>query len=252
MEEFPRKNDLVIATVKRIEEHGVIVTLDEYNGMEAYIPRSHAASGRIKDLRSIIKEGMKVVGRVLRSDRRKGQVDLSLRYVSDEEAERKMEEWKNRNRAISLLKLALGSSEAAYDAFRKLSSYYKDPLDALEDCLDSGPQPLIKAGIDEKSAEKIAEVVRSQIRPPIYVRKSVMRIVSYRPDGVDVIKSILSNINANVYTIGAPRYVIEVSSENPRLVKRTSEKIVEKIMEEIKGKGEAELIEVIEQRKRVE
>ncbi len=103
---FPRRNELVVGTVEKVEEHGVTVRLDEYDGLEAYIPRSHVASGRIKDIRDFIKEGDKIVGRVIRAHRKLGQVDLSLRYVSAEQKKRKLEEWKERVRVISLLRLA--------------------------------------------------------------------------------------------------------------------------------------------------
>ena len=31
---FPRRNELVVGTVKRVEDHGVIVELDEYEGAD--------------------------------------------------------------------------------------------------------------------------------------------------------------------------------------------------------------------------
>jgi len=34
--QYPEVGELVVGTVKRIEEHGAYITLDEYGGVEAY------------------------------------------------------------------------------------------------------------------------------------------------------------------------------------------------------------------------
>lgn len=257
---FPRRNELVVGTVKRVEDHGVTVELEEYEGLEAYIPRSHVASGRIKDIRDFVKEGDKIVGRVIRANRKLGQVDLSLRYVSEEQKRRKLEEWKERIRVISLLRLAAQRSGfqdpeyAAKEAWEKLSDYYRSPMDALEDVLYEGIEPLLKAGLDERLARKLEEMIKVQLKPPIYIKNVVVRLASYARDGVERIKRALmkglstpkaEGVEVDIYSAGAPRYVISVRSKDPKLVRRMTTYVIKAISKEL---GDSEVFEVIEER----
>ena len=263
---FPRRNELVVGTVKRVEDHGVIVELDEYEGLEAYIPRSHVASGRIKDIRDFVREGDKVVGRVIRANRKLGQVDLSLRYVSEEQKKRKLEEWKEKIRVLSLLKISAqmaGYSDpdiVAREAWTKLVGYYRNPMDALEDVLYEGIEPLTKAGIEEKLAKALEDVVKTQLKPPIYIKNIVVKLISFAHDGVLRIKKALSSglstskskdVTVDIYTAGAPRYVISIRSQDPKLVRRTTTSVVKAISKSISSSEIFEVIEEKEYRKRL-
>ncbi len=257
---FPKRNDLVVATVKAVEEHGVVVRLDEYGGMEAYIPRSHVASGRIKDIRDFVKEGDKVVGRVIRADRRLGQVDLSLRYVSEGERREKLEEWKERNRVLSLLRIAAqraGYSDAdrtAKEALERLYEYYRNPLDALEDLIYEGASVLTEAGVEERLAEELRAIAEGQLRPPTYVKDLVVKVVSYASDGVERVRRVLirgaeagKEAEVDVYAAGAPKYVISIRSRDPKAVKRAASSIIRAMEREL---GEGDSLEVVEERER--
>ncbi|MDW8035799.1 MAG: S1 RNA-binding domain-containing protein [Candidatus Korarchaeum sp.] len=255
---FPKRNDLVVATVKAVEDHGVVVSLDEYEGMEAYIPRSHVASGRIKDIRDFVKEGDKVVGRVIRADRKLGQVDLSLRYVSESERREKLEEWKERNRVLSLLRVAAQRAgytepeEVAKRALERLYEYYRDPLDALEDLIYEGASVLTEAGIEVKLAEELRAITESQLKPPLYVKNLVVKVMSYASDGIERVRRVLmrgaeagKEAEVDVYAAGAPKYVISIRSRDPRAVKRAASSIIRAMEREL---GSSESFEVVEER----
>lgn len=260
---FPKRNDLVVATVKAVEDHGVIVSLDEYDGMEAYIPRSHVASGRIKDVRDFVKEGDKVVGRVIRADRKLGQVDLSLRYVSESERREKLEEWKERNRVLSLLRIAAqragyGDPEgAARRALERLYEHYRNPLDALEDLIYEGPSVLTEAGIDVKLAEELKAIAEGQLKPPVYVKSLVVKVVSYASDGIERVRRVLMRgieagreAEVDVYSAGAPKYVISIRSRDPKAVKRAASSVLRAMEREIGGSESIEVVGEREHRRR--
>ncbi len=267
VKDFPRRNDLVIGLVKRIEDHGVIIELLEYDNLEAYIPRGHVASGRIKDIRDYVREGDTVVGRVIRSIKKKGQVDVSLRYVTEEQRRRKLEEWKERVRVLSLLRVAAqragyeNPEAKAKEAWYKLTSYYKNPMDVLEDVLHEGPEILTAAGIEEEYAKYIADIVKTQLKTPIYVKNIVLRLVSLEPNGVEIIRNALINgknafksdkVEVDIYTAGAPRYVVSVKSKDPRLIKRAATSIIKAISKKLEHKGYMEVLEEREYRKRLQ
>ena len=105
--EFPEEGELVVGTVTSIRNFGAFVTLDEFANREAFIHLSEVATGWVKYIRDHIREGQKIVARVLRVDTAKGQVDLSLKRINDHQRREKIQSWKNEQRAMRLLALVV-------------------------------------------------------------------------------------------------------------------------------------------------
>ena len=101
--EFPAEGEFVVATVTSIRNFGAFVTLDEFNNREAFIHLSEVATGWVKYIRDHIREGQKIVARVLRVDPTKGQIDLSLKRINDHQRREKTQQWKNEGRALRLV-----------------------------------------------------------------------------------------------------------------------------------------------------
>ena len=87
---LPEDDELVLCTVTKIHFHSVFVNLDEYN-MSAMIHISEIAPGRIRNIRDFVVEGKVIVCKVLRVDRERGHVDLSLRRVNDSQKRLKLD-----------------------------------------------------------------------------------------------------------------------------------------------------------------
>ncbi len=87
--EYPEEGDLVVGTVTSIRNFGAFVTLDEYASREAFIHLSEVATGWVKYIRDHIREGQKIVARVLRVDPAKSQIDLSLKRINDHQRREK-------------------------------------------------------------------------------------------------------------------------------------------------------------------
>jgi len=250
---FPTVGELVIGIVRIIEDHGVIVELEEYEGMEAYVPRSHIASGRVREIRDFVKEGDRVVGRVIRADRGKGLVDISLRYVSRDQARKKLAAWKEKRRVIALIKMTaerLGienPQRTASNTWNKLSRYYDSPMEALIEAMRKGPEVLKKAGLDEDFARALLKEAKSHIIAPIYMKVIGLKLVSFAPNGVEVVKKALikgrevasseDGVSIEIYSVGSPKYVVKVQSPDPRAVRRASSKVIEAILKSIKEEG---------------
>ena len=75
--EFPENGELVVCSVTNVKNFGAFVTLDEYDGKEGFIHVRDIASGWVKYVRDFIREGQKVVCKVLGVDSQKGHIDLS-------------------------------------------------------------------------------------------------------------------------------------------------------------------------------
>lgn len=101
---YPEVGDLVVASVTRVVDYGVYVKLDEYDGVEGLIHISEIASTYVKNIRVHVREGQKLVLKVLRVSPQRAQVDLSLRRVTGREKSEKMLEWKKVKKADSIIK----------------------------------------------------------------------------------------------------------------------------------------------------
>ena len=88
-EGFPEEDELVICTVTSVHHSSVFTNLDEY-GRTGLIHISEISPGRIRNIRDYVVEGKKVVCKVLRVDKEKGHIDLSLRRVKEMQKKNKV------------------------------------------------------------------------------------------------------------------------------------------------------------------
>jgi len=77
-EGWPEPGDLVVCTVSQVVDFGAFVTMDEYEGKQGLIHISEVASGWIKYIRDHVREGQKIVCKVLSVDRARHHIDLSF------------------------------------------------------------------------------------------------------------------------------------------------------------------------------
>ncbi len=80
---FPENGELVVCTVTSVKNFGAFVTLDEYDNKEGFVHVRDVASGWVKYIRDFIREGQKIVCKVLGVDSSKGHIDLSLKSVNE-------------------------------------------------------------------------------------------------------------------------------------------------------------------------
>src|SRR5207245_11245688 len=82
---------------------------------------AEGSSGWIKYIRDYVREGQKVVCKVLKVDQDKGHIDLSLKAVNEHQRREKIQEWKNEQKAENLLGIVatrLGKTvEACWEEF---------------------------------------------------------------------------------------------------------------------------------------
>jgi translation initiation factor 2 subunit 1 len=137
---YPDVGDLAIATVKRVVDYGAYVRLDEYEGIEGLVHISEISTTWVKNIREHVREGQKLVLKVLRVDRERGQVDLSLRRVTGREKTDKMLEWKRGMKAESIIKGASERLKADTETTEKirllLYEKLENPYDAFQEAVE--------------------------------------------------------------------------------------------------------------------
>jgi translation initiation factor 2 subunit 1 len=248
--EFPEPGDLVVATVSQITPYGAYVTLDEY-GKEGLLHISEVSSSWVRNIRDHVREGQKVVLKVLRVDAEKGHVDLSLRRVTGREKKEKLFEWKRSRKAEALLKMAaekLGVSfnELYQTAGVKLEEHYGGLYEGLEDASERGVVALVKLGIPENYATVLAEIAKAKIQIPRVKVKGLLELTCPQPRGVEVIREALISAKnlkkpreatVEMYVVGAPRYRVEVSARNYKDAEKLLQGVVETAINVVKAGG---------------
>ncbi len=223
---YPEVGDLVVASVQRVVDYGAYVKLDEYENVEGLIHISEIASTYVKNIRYHVREGQKLVLKVLRVNTQRGQVDLSLRRVTGREKSEKMLEWKKVKKAESIIKGAAERLKVSDEEVSKIRAVIYDkfdnPYDSFEESLDEGEEVFTKLGLSEDWSKALTEVARSKIRLEKAKVTGTIELACNKAAGVEAVRQALRNAKKakksrgttiRVYTIGAPRYRIEVRSK---------------------------------------
>jgi len=250
--ELPDIGDLVIGTVYRILEHGAYVLLDEYGGLEAYAPINEVVQSWFHDIKDYLRLGQKTVFRVIRVDARRRLIDVSLRKVREEEKREKLAKWKRTLKGVKLLelvakKLNMPLDKALQDFGWKLEDYYGDFLSIFENAAKHGAGDLRKLGLSDDVINAINEVAKERIEVESTEISGVIRIISIKPDGVRHVREVLLKAmdlarkegvdGVRIYTIGPPRYRIDIVGKDPKKLESVLKDVVNLITTEIKKRG---------------
>jgi translation initiation factor 2 subunit 1 len=239
--EWPEVGDLVVVTVRRVVGHGAYVSLDEHNEKEALLHISEISSRWVRNIRNHVRERQKAVLQVQRVDPSKGQIDLSLRRVTQDDKRRKLEEWKKHRKAETLITAAAVKLKVEVDALyaktgTKIVEHYGSLYDGLEAAAKSGAEALHEAGVTKKASKVLAAISKDKIVVKGVTIQGELEITSMAPRGVEEIKNALNEAKkiaaeheaeANLYSLGSPKYRIEVTAEDYRKAENALDKVVQ-------------------------
>lgn len=237
--EWPEIGEFVVASVRRIESYGAYVYLDEYN-KEGLLHISEISSRWVRNIRNHVRQGQKIVLQVLRVDSGRGQIDLSLRRVSRDERRKKIEDWKKNRRAETLLRSAENALKMTEKEINevvgiKLVERYGSLYAGLEATAKRGIEAMTDAGVPKKVAEVFGEIVKDKIIVKSVTIDGFFEITSMDPRGVEVIRRALQETaevaekyeaEAEVFTLGAPKYRVEVTADDYKKAEAALEEMV--------------------------
>jgi|SRR3989344_692117 len=247
---IPEVDDLVICTVKKILPNAVFVILNEYQSIEGMIHISEIAPGRIRNLRDFVIEGKTIVCKILRIDKEKGHIDLSLRRVPVTLRRKKEEEFKQENKAEKLLEQLAKESKLTleevykkignhiYESFGSLTNFYYAVLENKENNKD------IK--VEKKLLDSLIKKIKEKIKLPEVRLKANISVSSKDKNGIVKIKQVFSKakefINdkkykADIKYISAPKYSIEIISDNIKSADKILTEVSNFLVNEAKKEG---------------
>ena len=193
---FPEHGELVVCTVKNVKNFGAFVTLDEYDDKEGFVHVRDVATGWVKYIRDYIREGQKIVCKVLGVDSSKGHIDLSLKSVNEHQKREKIQQWKNEKKAEKLVEIIAErmdiSVDDAYDMFGN---------DLLE------------------TYETLYGAFEAVVADPEEFLEDFLEMSSSAPDGMERVKhALLAGLDAadgadvEITCVGCPKYRVVVNA----------------------------------------
>ena len=245
---FPEIGELVVATVKSVVSYGAYVTLDEY-GREGLIPISEISTTWVRNIKDHAREGQKLVLKVLRVNRQRGEVDLSLRRVTGREKAEKMLDWKKSKKAEAILNSArekLSADENTLNSIRDMIlQRYDSVYEALEKSIDQGEEVFAKAAVAPEWAKALTENAKSKIKVKKTTLTGTIELTSPKADGIVGIKTALLNAektkprgtDVKIYTIGAPKYRLEVTASDYSDAETVLKEAIDEAVSSIKNAG---------------
>src|SRR3989338_5829963 len=193
-QDFPEEGELVLCTVTSVQFHSVFVDIDEY-GKGGLIHISEVSPGRIRNIRDFVKEGKKIVCKVLRINEEKGYIDLSLRRVNESEKRRKIDDIKKEQNAEKIVEIAAGKiGIKTEDLYNEISEKTAKKYASLHEFFEEAAKDeslLEKLNIDKKYIKIIDETIKQRIKPAEVEIIGKLRITTFAPNGIETIKESL-------------------------------------------------------------
>jgi translation initiation factor 2 subunit 1 len=233
LKDFPEEGELVLCTVAKIMGTTVFVNIENYN-KEGVINTSEVAPGRIRNIRDYVSVNKKIACKVLRIDKEKGHIDLSLRRVSQKDTREVLEEYKKEQTAFLILKIVL--KEKSQQIAEKIREKY-DLLAGFLEKIGENPS-LLDEFVSKNEANEILKLLKEKIKEKKYELKKILSISSTAPNGISIIKDSLNSVkDVKISYLGAPNYSIIAESKDPKDAERKLNSAIEAIIKKIKTSG---------------
>lgn len=219
---FPENGELVVCTVKSVKNFGAFVTLDEYDDKEGFVHVRDVATGWVKYIRDFVREGQKIVCKVLGVDSSKGHIDLSLKSVNEHQKREKIQQWKNEKKAEKLVEIVaerMGISvDDAYDMFgNDLLETYETLYGAFESVV-ADPEEF-KEEFSGDWLDTFIEVAKENVAPPMVQIDGILEMTSSAPNGMELVKNALvkgleaaGDSDVEITCVGCPKYRVVVNA----------------------------------------
>jgi len=245
---LPEAGEVVVCTVREITSHGIYVNLDQYDGTNGFLHVSEISTGWVRNIDRVAKVSQKLILKVIRVNRVRREIDLSLRQVTNEERRAKVIEWKREERAVAIIEAAkkkLGFDDSHERELRqKLEDEFGSLYTALETAARKGEKALIPLALSEKESKAIAEIASEKIVPPRYEVGALVEVSSRSPEGIEQVKKTLlaaagsTSAEVHITYAGAPRYRVRITADDYKQAEKALDGVIEKIKDGV-GKHDA-------------
>ncbi len=220
---FPEPSELVICTIEKVSQNAAWCRLDEYGKLEGMIHVSESAGKWVYNIKDVVKVGKQYVAKVMKVSGNGREIDLSLKRVNRFDEKKKFIQYRKEQHAENILShvaKSLGKNlEETYEEVGfKLQENFGELSTAFEE-LKEHPELLDKMEIKGAWKDSLKEVIKRIFVEKKTLLKAEVGVKNYGPDGINIIKSCLSDLEKEGFVvkyISAPKYVLEVETTDPK------------------------------------
>ncbi|MCK5024538.1 MAG: translation initiation factor IF-2 subunit alpha, partial [Thermoplasmata archaeon] len=247
---FPEEGDLVVCTVKSVRNFGAFVELEEYPDKEGFIHVAEIATGWVKRMSDYVRDGQRIVCKVMKVEVAKGHIDLSLKKVNAHQKREKIQDWKNEQKAVKLIEIVSENLDMTVEEFRKKHSpkiieEFGGHYIAFEEAAAEGQLPKKFKG---NWCDVFVKVAQENVTIPMARIDGIIEITCPGSEGIEQIKKALmaaeklsdGDAKITVQYLGAPKYRIIVQEDEfkaaEELIRKAAGKAISEI-EKVGGKG---------------
>jgi len=243
---WPEDDEIVFCTVTKVLPNGVFAELDDYPGKSGLIHISEIAPGRIRNIRDYVSEGRKVVCKVIGVRPEKNQIDISLRRVNEIQKQQKLNHIKMEQKAENIINNV--AKELKMDVrklYEEITKNFPEKYDYVHVCFDeivAGNFDPKELKLDKKIETALVKAVKEKIKLPEVTITGALKIQTFEPQGVDIIKKNLSELqskNIQVNYLGGGKYKIAITAPDYESAEDLILKKLNRAIDALKKVGEA-------------
>src|SRR6266849_8583585 len=134
---MPEPGEIVICTVRELTSHGIYVNLDQYGGMNGFLHVSEISTGWVRNIEKVAKPQQKLVLKVIRAEKSRREIDLTLRQVVNEERRTKLIEWKKKEKAVTIMSMVKKKLNLDDKLYNEYVSKFLDKFGSLYEALEA-------------------------------------------------------------------------------------------------------------------
>lgn len=249
---FPEKEDFVVCTVKTILPTSVVVELDEYEKKEGMVHVSEIARKWIRNIKTYMKVGTKVVCKVMEAKPAENLITLSVRRVGAAQHRNKLAQWTDEKKANDILEVyakQIGlTSKAIYEKVgNKILESFGAIYPTFVRIASEGEKVLQDLKIEKDIVKSLTELIQKRITLPKAEISGVITMSSAASNGVDVIKQAVTKaaeiakakkVDFVIKYLGAPNYKFNIIAPDFKLAEDILKEIsvsITKLIESSEG-----------------
>ncbi|MBR9679277.1 MAG: hypothetical protein GON13_03345 [Nanoarchaeota archaeon] len=229
----PKQGELVLCKPKKILAHSAFLKLTEYENLDAYVHISQVSDGWVKSINDHVKKDAEIVCRVIRKTDR---IEVSLKQVSKEAANNKLNESRSEKKAINIInavakKIGKTEKELGDELVKPVMEEYGSIHAFIELLKQEGDLILEELKIPKHWKNPILEYATETIKKVDL--KQEIELYTFEPEGLEIIKTILTKFEKKgiiVKYIATPKYLLQITSKNYK----NAQKKIDAILEELK------------------
>jgi translation initiation factor 2 subunit 1 len=247
---FPEEGELVVGTVREVQNFGALVTLEEYAGKEGFCHIREVAPGWVKRIRDYVREQQRVVCKVLGVDAKKGHVDLSLKAVNEHQKREAIQAWKNEQKADNFLKILAEREKSTTDKIlaaygRKLIETFGSLYGAFQEAAEYGEEAFKQESISGPWVAGFIAFAKENIQQSFVDITGYLDVQHHGADGVKHVakalkaaeKSEFEDVQIEVAYMGAPHYRVTLKAPDFKIAETELEKAAKRSIEAIQKAG---------------